>query len=316
MKCKSILLVLLFLLSLTIYSQENNKNKISITIDDLPLQRIDSHKEYESIFEKLVAEIKKQKTPVTGFVISGNLYKNGQLDKQRTGLLEKWLDAGLDLGNHTYSHKSANKVSISEYEEDILNGEKPLKDIILKKNNKLKYFRHPFLQTGLSLETKKAIESFLKEKGYTIAPVTIDNAEWIFSSAYDKAYMSKDLSMMKTIGEKYIEYMERKVKYWEKMSFELFGRNMSQILLIHSNKLNSDYYGTLCGMMRKLNYDFVSLDEALQDDAYKTEDKFIRNGGISWLHRWAITMGKKREFFANEPECPADIMKYAGVESE
>jgi len=56
---------------------------------------------------------------------------------------------------------------------------------------------------------------------------------------------------------------------------------------------------------------FISLDEA-----FKSKDTFIGAGGISWIHRWAITQGKKRDFFGNEPMMPKYIMNYAGIDYE
>jgi hypothetical protein len=122
--------------------------------------------------------------------------------------------------------------------------------------------------------------------------------------------------MISKIGTEYLVYMKQKLEYYESRSQVLFDRNIAHTLLIHANKLNSDYYGKLCEMLRSKNYEFITLETALKDDAYKTEDKFIGNAGISWIDRWALTMGKKRDFFAGEPLCPPGIMKYAGVESE
>lgn len=316
MKYRLIPFIIFFIISPIIFSQ--NVNKIAITMDDLPLQRMNSFKpdEYENIFNKLVNEIKSQKIYTIGFAISSQLYTNGIIDETKVKLLEKWIDAGLDLGNHTYSHKSAHKVPLAEYEEDILKGEAITKELLQKRGKQLKYFRHPFLNTGLSLEVKNEINSFLKNHGYSVAPVTLDNSEWIFAFAYETAYKNNDETMLKQIGKEYLSYMKMKIKYLEGRSVALFGRNISQILLIHANRLNSEYYSALISMIRNMNYEFVSLDEALKDDAYKSEDKYIKNAGISWIIRWARAMGKTNDFFNSDPPCPEYIMKYAKIESE
>jgi len=38
---------------------------------------------------------------------------------------------------------------------------------------KLRYFRHPYLDTGRDLETRRHAEAFLIGRGYRIAPVTL-----------------------------------------------------------------------------------------------------------------------------------------------
>ncbi len=297
---------------------QTQKSKIAVTIDDLPLQRIDhfENDKLQKVFGKLVKNIKSQHIPAIGFVNEKKLQINGEYDIRRIILLKKWLNAGLDLGNHTFSHPSLHDLSIEKFEEEILKGGKITRELLNQNKKELKYFRHPYLQTGRSLEVKNAIEKFLFDHNYTVAPVTIDNAEWIFASAYDKAIDSNKTEVMKHIGTEYIHYMKRKIEYWESQSNALFGRNINHVLLIHANTLNSEYFPELCKMIRSVNYKFVSLDEALQDEAYKSNDTFTGGGGISWIHRWAITQGKKKDFFGDEPRVPKSIMMYSGIDSE
>jgi peptidoglycan/xylan/chitin deacetylase (PgdA/CDA1 family) len=307
-----------FLICLFLGSTIAQNKRIAITIDDLPLQngKYLSNERSHQITDKFLEKIKSQNAPVIGFVNEDGLQVDGKNDDSKISLLKKWLDAGLDLGNHTFAHKSANRVSVEEYKKDILDGERVIRKLVEDKGKKLIYFRHPYLQTGRSLEVKNEIEKFLDEHGYRIAPVTFDNAEWIFAGAYRKAVDSNKTEMMNRIGSEYIDYMKRKLDYWESQSLSLFGRNINHILLIHANALNADYYDLLCEMIRSSGYSFISLGEALKDEAFKSRDTFIGAGGISWIHRWAVTQGKKKEFFGDEPMTPKYIMNYAGVDSE
>jgi peptidoglycan/xylan/chitin deacetylase (PgdA/CDA1 family) len=301
-----------------IFSQNNFVRKIAVTMDDLPIAASGkySFEKQKEIFNKLISTLKSQGVPLIGFVNEGKLITAGNLDERKVGFLKSWLEAGFDLGNHTFSHKSANEVSVDEFEKDILAGEKVIMKLLDEKGKQLQYFRHPFLHTGKSLEIKNEIEKFLSERNYIIAPVTIDNSEWIFAAAYEKAFNADSAEQMKKIGAEYIDYMKAKFEWYEKKITELFGREISQTLLIHANRLNADYFNKLCGTIKQRGYQFVTLEEALKDGLYKSENTFIKNGGISWVDRWAITAGKTKEFFAGEPRTPEYIIKYAGVSSE
>lgn len=156
----------------------------------------------------------------------------------------------------------------------------------------MRYFRHPYLWTGLSLETKNDLGVFLSEHNYTIAPVTMDNADYIFSRAYDVAFDKKDEKLMKRIGAAYVSYFEKCFDYWERQSVKLFGREIKFVLLLHANFINSDYFDDIAETLKKRNYEFVTLEDALTDEAYKLPDTFVSRAGISWLHRWAIAKGK------------------------
>lgn len=284
---------------------------VAITIDDLPASTQDSSYENKYyITQNLIEKISAPDIPVIGFVNEGKLYSGGELQTNRVELLKLWLDAGFELGNHTFSHNSLNKVSLDEYTTDIIKGEKILKVL----SDKIKYFRHPYLHTGLSNEVRNGCKNFLIDHGYTAAPVTIDNSEWIYARAYENAYSVSNKELTKKIGADYVNYMENVFAYYESQSQKLFGRNIKHILLIHVNRLNADLFGKLSLMIKKRGYKFITLDEALSDDAYKSEDKFYKNNGISWLHRWALTMGKKGDFFVGEPVPEKYINDVAGIE--
>ncbi|HBX66365.1 MAG TPA: polysaccharide deacetylase-like protein, partial [Balneolaceae bacterium] len=84
-----------------------------------------------------------------------------------------------------------------------------------------------------------SLRRFLQQNGYTPAPVTIDNEDYIFAKAYHIAYSRNDRELMGKVGETYVEYMEEKLQFYEKSSETLFGRNIPQTLLIHANLLNA-----------------------------------------------------------------------------
>jgi hypothetical protein len=48
---------------------------------------------------------------------------------------------------------------------------------------------------------------------------------------------------------------------------------------------NADLMPALLAMFRRRWYDFVTLDEALADEAYEQPNDYAGDGGFSWLHR-------------------------------
>ena len=308
---KIILLGLLFAISAVAQTRT-----IAVTIDDLPVvstrRTIENRRE---ITKKLLGHIKKAKVPAIGFVNENKLFVNGVRDEKEVDLLRMWLDAGLELGNHTYSHRSADAIPVKDYTDDILRGEVVTKELLKAKGKEIRFFRHPFLQTGSDMAVKTAIYKFLAEHGYTVAPISFDNADYIFSRAYDLAFDKKDMALMKRVGEAYVPYMEAKLDYWERQSMKILGREISQTLLIHANFINSDYFDDLAAMMKKRGYKFVTLEKSLKDEAYRLPDNFTRRAGISWLHRW--TLDKGWDFVVpDEPKVPKFVLKASGFESE
>src|SRR5690606_32355820 len=203
------------------------------------------------ITRKLLGHIKKSKIPAIGFVNENKLYKKDERDPEQIALLKMWLDAGLELGNHTYSHRSLHSMPLADYEADLLKGETITKELLKERGKTRRFSRHPYLQTGRTHEIKTEFDKFLKDHGYTIAPISFDNADYIFSRAYDVAYDKHDKKFMKKVGDAYIPYMKAKLMYWEKQSNKLFGREIAQTLLIHANFINSDYLDDLAKMFKE-----------------------------------------------------------------
>jgi peptidoglycan/xylan/chitin deacetylase (PgdA/CDA1 family) len=310
--------VLALLLAASLTAEPSHSRRVAVTIDDLPGPPGSviggDLAAFQAMTSKLLAALKATRTPAVGFVNEGKLAPQGEREAARVALLEAWLEAGMDLGNHTYSHRSLNRTRLADFEKDTVRGEETTEGLLEARGRKLRYFRHPFLHTGRSLEVKRGLEAFLLERGYAIAPVTHDNGEWIFAAAYAKAGNAGEAASQKRVTEAYVSYMDAKFDYFERSSRALFGREIPQILLIHANSLNADAYPELARMMQARGYRFIPLAEALEDPAFRSRDTFTGASGISWLHRWTLTEGKKP--LPDEPAVPKFVLDAAGVEGE
>jgi hypothetical protein len=175
------------------------------------------------------------------------------------------------------------------------------------RGRKLTWFRHPYLFTGETTEKKTAMAAGLAERGYRVAPVTLDNNDWMFAAVYRKAEAAGDTARMKAIGEAYVAHMTKVLDFFEPYSAELTGgREPAQVLLLHANSLNRDWYPKIHALYLARGYRFVTLETALKDPIYAHPDSFTRKAGVSWLHRWTFTDGRKIRW---EPEPPDWIVK-------
>ncbi|CAN5332690.1 polysaccharide deacetylase family protein [soil metagenome] len=290
---------------------------ICITIDDLPVVSLDpSPAQAKNITSNLLFALRSQGVPAIGFVNEQKLLVDGKPSKELEKLLRGWEENHLELGNHTFSHLDYNTATPEDFEKEIVKGGQFTNELYKSKIGRIKYFRHPYLHVGNTQQKKEALTKIVATLGYIEAPVTIDNGDYIFARAYDIARQKNDTSIIRRIGQAYVPYMMSKVKYYETQSIDLFGKNISHILLMHANSINAEFLSSLIVALKKDGYQFVSLTEALKDPLYLTPDNFVGNAGISWIHRWAITQGKPKNFFGDEPRIADFILKYAGFESE
>ncbi len=275
---------------------------VAITDDDLPAnstrQDVETHR---SITHGILAALEAANAPAIGFVNQVKIEEEERVVGERLALLEEWFSRGHELGNHSYSHPSLYTTPLADYEADVLRGERALRPLLAGFESEPRYFRHPFLNTGPTVEIRDAFVEFLRLHRYRVAPVTIDSDEWIYARAYDVALDDGDRELSKRLVAGYLEYMADVFTYYEAQSEALLGRPIRHILLAHANRLNAEAGDELLAALAERGYRFVTLDEALEDPAYALPDEYAGRGGIAWLHRWASTAGG---FFAPEPAAP------------
>ncbi len=297
-------------LLLAFFTATAQPKQICVTVDDLPTVAYGEGNE-EEITRKLISHFKKYNIPAIGFVNEGKLYESGKLKDERVALLRQWLDNGYELGNHTFAHTDYHRATFTDFASDVKKGAVITPPLSKKAGLPWRYFRHPFLHIGQSQARYDSLAGFLTAQGYTEAPVTIDNADYLFAKAYSNAHKNKELAQMKRIGADYVKYMEAKVHFYEQASEKLFDRQIPQTLLIHASLLNADYLDDLAEMYQRNGYAFVDLPKALQDKAYEEAITKFGSYGISWIDRWALSRSVPKEFFANDPETPAYIVEAA-----
>jgi peptidoglycan/xylan/chitin deacetylase (PgdA/CDA1 family) len=279
-------------------SGEKPGREVAVTFDDLPATP--GNARVAEINRKLVESITRHKVPAVGFVNEIRLSVPGETDA-RIALLRLWLDAGLELGNHTFSHIQIDGAPLAAYQEDVIRGETVTKKLLAEKGMKLRYFRHTQLRTGPTPEYERELSRFLAHRGYTVAPVTIDNQEWVYAAAYAAAIRHSDRENVERIAREYLKFMEEVFAFFERLSTDFLGYEVKQTLLLHANQLNADHFDALAEMMKRRGYRFISLEEALKDPAYRLPTAHTRQG-LSWLHRWRLAKGLKMRSEPREPE--------------
>jgi peptidoglycan/xylan/chitin deacetylase (PgdA/CDA1 family) len=285
---------------------------IAITIDDLPAgaANVMPAGAITQMTTKLLAALKDAKIPAVGFVNERKLYFKWDEVNERIAALNLWLDAGFELGNHTYGHTSLNRAGLKEFEDSVIQGEPVTRLLLAQHKMTMRYFRHPYLDTGRDLQTRREAEAFLVARGYRIAPVTLDAWDWMFARIYDDAKKRGDTSLQQEVVKSYLSHTTDVFSYYEKLSRDLLGYEPRQVLLLHANNLEAEHIGELADLIRKRGYRFVTLENALGDQAYSLPDTFVGEEGTNWIDHWAITLGKPP---VGAPEAPRAMVDRANA---
>jgi peptidoglycan/xylan/chitin deacetylase (PgdA/CDA1 family) len=276
---------------------------VAITIDDLPSSgRDQSLATAQHITSRLLETLTQARVPAIGFVNESKIHVPGERDP-RSALLQQWIDAGLALGNHTFTHADLNAKTADWFADDTLHGEVLWRPMMQKTGNTDLWFRHPFLHTGADPAKRAAFEKFLASRGYRIAPVTMEHSDWWFADLYSRLMARQDLANADKVRAASLEYLDTMLDYHEGLTRKLFQRDIAHVFLLHANSLNALILPDILERFRRRGYRFVSLTQALRDAAYQTEDRYQGAQGPVWLHHWSLALGQPSSP-AEEPDIP------------
>ncbi|HSK70176.1 MAG TPA: M56 family metallopeptidase [Pyrinomonadaceae bacterium] len=310
--------LLISALLLTVFSSNSGVNvnaqiktknrKLAIGFVSIPpLDRTkNAPKDADATARLLIEKLKSHKIPAIGFV-QGSMISDGEkLYPVRANIVRLWRDAGLEIGIGNFKHVWFYHTPYEDFVAGVEKNEAVVKKILAEKNLPLGYFSYPFLNTGKSAEERNRFEIWLQSRGLSPVKYTIDNQEWMYSYAYDMARNDNDINTMSEIRAEFLNYMRKMFDHYEAYSQETFGRDIAQTMVLTPSRLITDSADELFGMIKTRGYKFVSMDEALADEAYQTPENFFGKAGISWFERWTMMQGRK---LRDEPSVSKNVQK-------
>ena len=284
-----------------------NAGMVAVTVDDVPIYgRAWTIAEGKARTDALLAAFARHRWRVTGFVNEKQL--EGPDHAARVAVLECWLAAGQDLGNHTYSHPSLNKVGAAAFVADIDRGGAETGRLLAARGRALRWFRYPFLETGVTRADRDQVEHWLTGHKLKVAPVTMENADWQFATPYDAALARGDAVHAAAIRQAYVRYTATTLHWYRLAGRRLLGREPAFVLLLHAAQLNADAIGSLSATLHHEHLRIVSLDRVMRDPAYRLPDRYVGPDGIEWLERWSQSLHRPLPF-EQLPPVPAWIVR-------
>ncbi len=251
------------------------KLQVALTFDDLPstgttppdVTRL-------QIVESILTSIKAERMPpVYGFVNAHTL--EGLSDGG--AILHKWIASGNLLGSHTYSHPDLETTSVTDYESNIVKNEPALHQYAGKSD--WRYFRYPFLHEGETLQKRQDIQSFLKERGYKIAEVSLDFEDYLWNDPYTRCVTKQRFDSVDALHDSYLAAADQYIDIYRSLSRRLYGHDIPYVLLLHVTAFNAKMLPDLITQLRERGFTFITLQEALSDPAYAIDAAIGYPGG-------------------------------------
>lgn len=292
----------------TCFKAFSQNKQVAITMDDMPFNVMNKYEldSALSITDKLLHQIEKSQTPVAGFITGKNCLHQDQADK-RLKLLLKWINHPLvSLGNHTINHYNSSKISIDTFKMEVIENNYLIQSFA--KDKPIKYFRFPYNATGKDSVDQQNHYQFLHQMNYIVAPFTVESSDYVYDALYVNELKKGNYQRADSIAKCYIQHTILQFHFFENLSQQLFGRPIKHIYQCHANKIHADYYDELITELKKIGYEFITMDDAMSDSVYQTKENFIYYG-VSWMYRWIPDKKIRKSYMLKEIEVSNDLYK-------
>lgn len=288
---------------------------VAITFDDLPHVNAANPEApvpltldaVRQVNRDILGVLKSHAVPATGFVVEKRVEQLGPLGKD---VLKDWVDAGLGLGNHTYSHADSNGLDIDAIEKEIVDGERSIGPYLFRSAIATpRFLRLPYNHVGNTPEKQLAIAAVAAKHGYTLAASTIDTSDYLFDRAYEKAVAAKDAAKAERITAAYLEHTREQIAYYADLNRQVLGHEPPAIMLLHVNSLNAVTLDRILILFEEAGYRFTTLKAAQADPVYQKPLTTATKFGPMWGYRWARQYDVKVNGSA-EKEPPDWVVQY------
>ena len=276
----------LFLFAIFLIAEGSETKQMAITLDDLPASNIATFEEQLRINRKILKILNHYQVKATGFVISIRLFG-------KTDILDLWLKEEHSLGNHTHVHMDFDKVDPDAFKMDVEKGASEIGKFLKQQKSHVRYFRFPYFHEGNTVEKKETIRKFLKERGYLIAPVTINLHDPEYNGLFVKAWGSNDKKQQDSVKTAFLQQVKKSTEEAENLSRQLFGRKIRHVLLLHLNRITAEALDQILEYYVDSGYSFICLAEALKDSVYSLKEEYVGSEELTWLERIKHSSGKQ-----------------------
>lgn len=312
-----------------------NKKKLAIGLysgyTQLDVER-SAADESESM-RRLVEKLKELKIPITGFAQISALSIDNEADiAKQEKILNLWRDAKFEIGFRDYKSPQSYNSSLIDY----LKATKRLRAKFepglfgkdqQKVSEEMKKYREEMrkfkddkkigeeakanfdrIQKDIRNQMDQfeaAEKNWKKENNLTAVKYSIGAYDWIYSATYDYARRKNDKTAMTRIKTEFINYMSKIFDHYEQSSQQLYGRNIPQTIPLTPSRLTADSANELFAVIKQRGYEFISMDEAMQDEAYQSDRIFVNSVGKSWLDP---SVTETRGGLPDKPKVDEDVM--------
>ena len=273
-----------FLITIISLAANVGAQTVAITIDDAPNLEQTPRLSPEQRNQAMLNALAKHDVSAALFVTADYAAKL----PAGYALAKAWGDAGHAIGNHTMSHPDlhSEKVSLAQYQQEILDCDQ----IISTLPGYQKWYRYTYLREGNTPEKRDGMRNFLKQKNYRNAYVSLDTSDWRLNEKLVAILQKNPQADVSAIKRAYLAHVRQRAEAYRALSWQLQGRDIPQVLLIHHNLINALWLDDVLAQFKDMGWKFTTPAAAFNDPVYQLTPERAAPGQ-SLLLSMARTLG-------------------------
>ncbi|WP_240500163.1 polysaccharide deacetylase family protein [Sphingomonas montana] len=246
---------------------------IALTFDDIPVHGpLPRGQTRVGVIRAITAALRRAKAPAFGFLNAGF----GLDDPAARNAVTAWRAAGLPLGNHGYGHLNLDRVGAPAFVADIVRNEAPL--AAAARGQDWHWFRYPFLAEGSVPAMRDAARATLHARGYRVAAVTMDFADYRWAAPFAACTDRRDRRAVALLEAGFLADARAAALAARARAQAQVGRDVPYVLLMHVGAMDAHMLPRLLALYRELEFRFVTLAEAQADPYYAAAMDLSRPG--------------------------------------
>lgn len=250
---------------------------VALTFDDMPAAgglHIDETR--VEIVTRLIGELHANHLKgIYGFVNGTGIDDDTDLQQA----LHLWLAAGMNIGNHTFTHPALDDTTAEAYIHDIAANEPTLRQY--DPSGDWHWFRYPYLEEGNTVEKREAVRGWLFRNGYRVAQVTLNFQDDDWDDPYGRCLAKHDQAGIDWLKQSYMENAAEFIHLGREEQIVAFGHEVPNVLLLHETDFTTLMLPSLIELLHSQGFRFAPIAKIERNPVYALDPAAPNPGGGS-----------------------------------
>ena len=201
-------------------------------------------------------------------------------DRDCQQALRDWRAAGMNIGNHTFSHPALDDVSAAAFNANIAQDEPWLRQYAGKSN--WHWFRYPYLEEGNTVAKHLAVRKWLQEHHYRVEEVTLNFNDDDWSDPYTRCKAQNNTTAIAWLEASYMQNADEYIHLERQEQQIAFGHEIPNVLLLHATEFTTLMLPRLIQLLRQQGFRFSTVPKVERNRAYHQDPAVGLPGGGSF----------------------------------